>query len=146
MKKSDLILASVKGVVPSPNGMIVFLWTDEKAFVIYVDLSIGSAISLHLNNAEKERPLTHDLINHILTGFNISVEKVIINDVSNNIFFASLILKMSNELGVKLLEIDCRPSDAILIALQSNRPIFVHRKVLDAVEDMTEIIEHLLKG
>ena len=52
---------------------------------------------------------------------------------------------MQNELGRKFLEIDARPSDSIVLALQQKRPIYVAQKVYDVVEDMTEILERVLK-
>jgi bifunctional DNase/RNase len=52
---------------------------------------------------------------------------------------------MQNELGRKLLELDARPSDSIVMALQHKRPIYVARKVFDLVEDMSEILERVLK-
>jgi hypothetical protein len=52
---------------------------------------------------------------------------------------------MQNELGRKFLELDARPSDSIVLALQQKRPIFVAQSVFDVVEDMTEILERVLK-
>jgi bifunctional DNase/RNase len=52
---------------------------------------------------------------------------------------------MENELGKKIIEIDARPSDSIVLALQQKRPIYVARPVFENVEDMTEILERVLK-
>ena len=73
------------------------------------------------------------------------LEHVVINDVSGGTFFARILLRMENELGKKIVEVDARPSDSIVLALQHRRPLFVARKVLDSVEDMTEILERVLK-
>jgi hypothetical protein len=70
---------------------------------------------------------------------------VVVNNVDNGTFFARIILLMQNELGRKIIELDARPSDSIVLALQQKRPIFVARKVFDLVEDMTEILERVLK-
>ena len=56
-------------------------------------------------------------------------------------FFARILLTMENELGKKIVEIDARPSDSIVLSLQQKRPIYVARAVFDAVEDRTEILE-----
>lgn len=141
----EVLQALVKGVMPTPNGCAVFLGTNDKTFVITVDQYIGNAITMAINDARRERPLTHDLIMHIFSGLNVEVERVVINDVNESIFYARLLLKMENELGKKIVEIDSRPSDCIALAVQSKRPIFVARKVLDAVEDMTEVLERILK-
>jgi bifunctional DNase/RNase len=142
---AEIVEVTIKGLMPTANGCAVFLGNDEKTFVIYVDPSVGSAISMTINGVKKERPLTHDLIGHLLVGFEISLERIVINDVNDGTYFARIILHMQNELGRKFLELDARPSDSIVLALQQKRPIFVARRVFDAVEDMTEILERVLK-
>ena len=142
---ADVVEVTIKGLMPTANGCAVFLGNEEKVFVIYVDPSVGSAISMTISGVKKERPLTHDLIGHVFLGFGISLERVLINDVNDGTYFARVILHMQNELGRKFLEIDARPSDSIVLALQQKRPIYVAQKVYDVVEDMTEILERVLK-
>ena len=144
--QNDLVKVAIKGVMPTPNGCAVFLNCKEKTFVIYIDQGIANIISMAINKVKKERPLTHDLINNIFKGLDVTLERIVINAVKDGIFFARIILTMNNELGTKILEVDARPSDSMVLALQSKRPIYVTRQVLDEVEDMTEILERLLKG
>jgi len=143
--QNDVSEVAIKGVMPTANGCAVFLGNEEKTFVIYVDHSVGNAISMTLNGVKKERPLTHDLIGSILLGLNITLERVVINDVSDGTFYARIILHMQNELGRKIIEVDARPSDSIVLALQHKKPIYVAQKVLDLVDDMSEILERVLK-
>ena len=143
--QNEVIEAAIKGGMPTANGCAVFLGNDNKTFVIYVDHSVGNAISMTLNGIKKERPLTHDLIGSILLGLNITLERIVINDVSEGTFYARIIQHMQNELGRKLIEVDARPSDSIVLALQQKKPIFVALKVFETVEDMTEILERVLK-
>lgn len=142
---ADIVEVAIKGLMPTSTGCAVFLGNNEKVFVIYVDSSVGSAISMTISGVKKERPLTHDLIGHMLLGFEITLERIVINDVNDGTYFARIILHMQNELGRKFLELDARPSDSIVLALQHKRPIFVARKVFDLVEDMSEILERVLK-
>lgn len=142
---NDVVEVTVKGLMPTANGCAVFLGDEGKVFVIYVDPAVGSAISMSLKGEKKERPLTHDLVGLILAGFEIDLERVIINDVNEGTYYARIILHMRNELGRKLLELDARPSDSIVLALQQKRPIYVSRKVFDLVEDMSEILERVLR-
>jgi len=135
----------IKGVMPTANGCAVFLGNDAKTFVIYVDHSVGKAIEMALSGVKKERPLTHDLIGHILLGLGARLEHIVVNDVNEGTFFARVLLTMENELGKKIIEIDARPSDSIVLALQQKRPLYVVQKVFDSVEDMTEILERVLK-
>jgi bifunctional DNase/RNase len=143
--QKDVVEVSVKGVMPTANGCAVFLGNEDKTFVIYVDHSVGNAIQMTINGVKKDRPLTHDLIGHILVGLGAKLDYVLINDVHEGTFFARILLRMENELGKKIIEIDARPSDSTVLALQHKRPIFTSRKVFDTVEDMSEILERVLQ-
>ena len=141
--KNDVVQVQVKGVLPTTNGCAVFVGNEEKTFVIYVDHSVGAAITMFLRNTPKERPLTHDLIGHIFTGLGVRVERVVVNDLKNSTYFARLILRSENELGKKILEIDARPSDCIALAVMQKSPIFVANKVFGVVEDMSEVLKRM---
>ena len=145
MASPTVIPVNVKGVMPTANGCAVFLGDDAKTFVIYVDHAVGNAIQMSLNGEKKERPLTHDLIAHILAGLGVTLEHVVINDVNEGTFYARILLRMKNELGQKIVELDARPSDSTVLALSHKRPILVAKKVYDVVEDMSEILERVLK-
>lgn len=142
---TSVIQITVKGVMPTVNGCAVFLGNDEKVFVIYVDHSVGNAISMALNGVKKERPLTHDLISAMLLGLDAKITRIIINDVEESTFFARVIIEMSNEVDTKIIELDARPSDSIVLSLQNNVPVFVAEKVFSSTEDMSSILERVLK-
>ncbi|WP_269524979.1 bifunctional nuclease family protein [Coraliomargarita parva] len=141
----SVVPVQIKGVMPTSNGCAVFLGNEEKTFVIYVDQGIGQAIQRAVNGEELERPMTHNLMVTILDGLGAEVERVVINDVNNGTFYARLIISMENELGHKIVELDARPSDSIVLALICQKPMYTARSVIDAVDDMTEILEKILK-
>ena len=141
--KHDVVAVTVKGVMPTANGCAVFLGDDAKTFVIYVDHSVGNAIQMTLDGVKRERPLTHDLIGSIMLGLDTKLDHIVINDARDGTFFARIILRMENELGKKIVELDARPSDSIVLALQQKRPLFVARTVLTEAEDMTEILDRV---
>lgn len=143
--RNDVVAVSVKGVMPTPNACAVFLGNDEKTFVIYVDDKVGSALQITLSGVKKERPLTHDLIGSIFVGLGANLDHIVINDAREHTFFARILIRMENELGKKIVELDARPSDSIVLAIQMRRPIFVAQTVFDTVEDMTEVLERVLK-
>ncbi len=117
---------------------------DEKVFTIYIDQAIGAAISLYLNSVEKERPLTHDLLANVLTSLGAKVERVVINDFRNGIYFGRLIITAENELQQrKIIEIDARSSDCMAMAALQKSPIYVNGAVWEEVEDMTPLLERL---
>jgi hypothetical protein len=142
---NDLVSVHVKAVIPTANGSAVFLGNESKAFVIYVDHHVGAAIQSTLDGVKKERPQTHDLIGTIFLGLGVVLDYIVINDAKEGTFYARIFLKMENELGKKILEIDARPSDSIVLALQARRPISVSKSVFDRVEDMTDYLEQALK-
>lgn len=141
---NDLVPVEVVGILPTgPQGFAVFLGNEEKVFVINVDSYVGRAIMMALRGERNERPLTHELIGLIFEGFSISIDRVIVNDLRNNTYFARLLLHAESEVHKKMIEIDARPSDCLTLALQAKRPILVAREVWDEVEDMSELLEKM---
>lgn len=137
----DVKEVQVRAVLPLEGSFAVFLGTPEKTFVIYVDETVGTAISMFMRGVPKERPLTHDLIGHLLLAFGAKVERVVINRIVGSVFHARLILSAENQLHTrKLVEIDARPSDSIALATQAGAPILVAREVWDSVEDVSHTL------
>ena len=141
---TEVIEVQVRAVLPLEGSFAVFIGNQDKVFVIYVDESVGAAISMFMRGVNKERPLTHDLVGHILMAFGAKVERVIINHVEGSVFHARLILSAENELHVKkVVELDARPSDSIALAVQQNAPIYVAADVWNRVEDMSRTLKQI---
>lgn len=101
--------------------------SERRALPIFIGQDQARAIITVLENQRTPRPLTHDLITHIFDAWEMQLEKIIIHALRDNTFYAILCLK--NKEGVKK-EIDCRPSDAISIALRTDSPIWVLEEVV----------------
>ena len=87
------------------------------------------AISFALEGDAPERPLTHDLFKIMLDRLGASIERVIIDDLWNETFYAKIgVIRPDGE----TLEIDARPSDAIALALRTRAPIYMAEPVLEA--------------
>ncbi|MFL2833495.1 MAG: bifunctional nuclease family protein [Coraliomargaritaceae bacterium] len=142
---NQVVPVLVKGVMPTSSGCAVFLGNEAKTFVIYVDQGIGDAIQRAVDDVQADRPMTHDLMLTMLDGLGAEVERIVINHVDEGTFFARIILSMENELGHKIIELDARPSDSIVMALASTKPIYVAKAVIDSVDDMTEILAKILE-
>jgi uncharacterized protein len=139
-----VVQVQVRAVLPFNSGRAVFIGNDEKVFVIYVDESVGAAITMFMNSTPKERPLTHDLMGHLMTALGAKVERVIINDLKSETYFARLIISAENELfEKKIVELDGRPSDCLALAISQSAPIYVSREVWDEVEDRTDVLKNL---
>ncbi|MDZ4404358.1 bifunctional nuclease family protein [Prosthecobacter sp.] len=143
----DVIEVQVRAVLPLEGSFAVFLGNESKVFVIYIDESVGTAISMFMRGVSKERPLTHDLVGHLLMAFGAKVERVIINNINGSVFHARLIISAENELHTtrKMIELDARPSDSIAMAVQQSAPIFVAKKVWESVEDVSDTLAQIEK-
>ncbi|MCZ6602409.1 MAG: bifunctional nuclease family protein [Planctomycetota bacterium] len=132
---------------PTSGGTAVILGNEKKNFVMYVGVFEGAAILRELNSEEPPRPLTHELIGYLLTGFGIKVKQIIISDIVDNTFCATLVLEQTingsdddDDTKRNEVRIDARPSDCIVIALKTKSDIFVTRGVMEKVKDISEEI------
>ncbi|MEM8953283.1 MAG: bifunctional nuclease family protein [Verrucomicrobiota bacterium] len=141
---SLVVEVQVRAVLPTSGGCAVFIGNDDKVFVIYVDQNVGAAIAMFMRHTPKERPQTHDLIGDLLLALGVSVERVVINDFQNGVYYARLILRAENELHhKKVVELDARPSDSIAIAIQQNASIYISEEVWSDVEDMSDVLQKM---
>ncbi len=110
-----------------------FVFLREKQGTRSFPIVIGAFEALEISRKLKEipmaRPLTHDLIGRVLKTLEWKLERIVVNDLRDSTFFAMLVLKN----GEEVRSVDCRPSDAIALALQVRCPIFVEEHVLDSV-------------
>src|SRR5712672_4700398 len=141
--ENEVVPVQIRGILPASSGCALFVGNDQKVFVINVEPQMGAVIGMFLRDEPKERPLTHDLIQSIFKGFNISVERVVITDLKNSTYFARLILQQNNEVARKIVEIDARPSDCLAIASAQKKPIFVTTPLFEQVEDMSEVLNRI---
>lgn len=100
---------------------------NRKALPIWIGSAEASAIIRKIENLTVSRPMTHDLIMDIIKQAGYTLDRVEINDVEKETYFATLCL--SNKDGNEI-EIDARPSDAIAVAIRVDAPILVSSKVL----------------
>jgi len=124
---------------PSSNVPIVILRDIQSQLFlpIWIGVFEANAIALKIEGVETPRPMTHDLLRLVLEQLGGTVEKIVISDLRESTFFASIHLQQQG----KPVTIDARPSDAIALALRVEAPIFVLQSVLDkaqAAELVTE--------
>ena len=141
--KNDVVPVEIRGILPANSGCAIFVGNDEKVFVIQVEHNMGAVIGMFLRDTPKERPLTHDLLNNVFKGFNVTIKRAIITELKNSTYFARLILKQQNELGTKIVELDARPSDCLAIASAQKKPIYVASGLFSQVEDMSKWLEEI---
>ena len=139
-----VIPIEIKAVMPANGGSALFLGNDSKSFVIYIDHFLGNAISMAVRKLSAERPQTHELFAQVLKGLGAELDRVVINDQNEGVFYARLIFTMTNEVVQrKVVEIDARPSDSVALAAHLGAPLFVATSVWEEVEDMSDLLKQM---
>jgi bifunctional DNase/RNase len=127
-----LIEVKVGALIMDPNSntpIVVLKGVEgETILPIWVGAYEANAIALEIEKMVPQRPMTHDLLRNIIFQTGYAVERVIVTDLRDNTFYASIELIGKNDERVSL---DARPSDAIALALRADCPIFIAQKVLD---------------
>jgi bifunctional DNase/RNase len=133
----------IKGLMMDPitNSPIVILQGVEKNTLlpIWVGIFEANAIALQIERIDTPRPMTHDLLKNILLHLDATVEKIVVTDLQDNTFFATIHLDMNGD----RVTIDSRPSDAIALALRTDAPIFVTQDVLNSSTNISLDQENL---
>ncbi len=129
----DLLELQVKGIALDPDGnvsiVILEARANHKAFPIWIGQQEAQAIYIEMEEVVPPRPLTHVLLQNVLTDLDVKVVRIVIHALRENTFYASILLQQ----GPKIHTIDARPSDAIALALGAKAPIFVAPNVLAEV-------------
>lgn len=138
----SLQVATLKGVVPSGGGMAVFVGNAQKTFVIHCDRGVGESLLLAMEGKRKVRPQCHDLMEDLLSSFGGRVSRVLIASVVEKVFHARVVVEVEDEvLGKKVVELDARSSDALVLAQKWDADIFVAAEVWEEVEDVSDFYE-----
>ena len=136
-----LIEVKLIGLVLEPVSktpvVILKPFNDNKIIPIWIGEYEANAITMELENIAPPRPMTHDLISDILATLNAKVEKVVITDIVDNTYYADLYIRRGSELSV----VDCRPSDAISVALKSCAKIYISELVYRSAV-LSDFISH----
>lgn len=111
-------------------GLVLSEEHGNRRFSVMIGEPEAQSIALKLNNKRSPRPLTHDLINIILLAYEAYIEKVLIYDMVNDVFYSELHINSVND---KKLVIDARTSDAVALAIRSNAPIFIKSEIIEIV-------------
>ena len=116
---------------PSSGTPIIILKdiNSETMLPIWVGAYEANAIALEIEKISPQRPMTHDLLRNIILEMGASVERVVVTELRDNTFFATI--NMKDRAGEPVM-IDARPSDAIALALRVDCPIFVNEEVIRA--------------
>jgi len=105
----------------------------ERSFQVYIGLMEAGSIASTLEGVKPPRPMTHDLLVHLIEDLEARILHVEITDIREGTYFGALVLDHLERTVV----VDCRPSDAIAMALRVGVGILVHEKVFDKAAPIT---------
>jgi bifunctional DNase/RNase len=132
MGREQFILMTVGGLTLDPvtKTPIVILKDSENKLnlPIWIGLLEATAMATELEGIKMARPMTHDLLRSVLAELGAVVEAIEVTDLRENTYYALIHLEVAG----RRLTIDCRPSDAISLALRTKSPIYVAKKVLES--------------
>jgi len=142
MKMDSEIKLTITGLVYNQTvvgtyGLVLSEENGNRRFSVMIGEPEAQSIALKMNNKKSPRPLTHDLINSILNSFDAELQKVVIYDMVNDVFFSELHIVKEN----KPFVIDARTSDAVALAVRSDCPIFIKSEILEIVGTEVEPAE-----
>jgi bifunctional DNase/RNase len=101
----------------------------DRSFPIVIGIFEATSIDRRVRGIPNPRPLTHDLVASVVENMGGDLQDVYINDLREHTYFAKLRIRHEGE----LVEVDCRPSDAIALAVTAKVPIYVAEDVLGEV-------------
>ena len=125
----------IRGLMMDPvTNMPIVILKDVNGTAIlpiWVGIYEANAIALEIEKVNTPRPMTHDLIKNVLLGLSAGVQKVVVNDLREDTFFALIWVERDGQ----LICIDSRPSDALAVALRLDCPIFVDEGSAEILRD-----------
>jgi bifunctional DNase/RNase len=120
----------IRGLMMDPvTNMPIVVLKDvqgQAILPIWVGVYEANAIALEIEKVQTPRPMTHDLLKNFLLGLEVRVQKIVVNDLKDDTFYALIWVEREGQ----MMTIDSRPSDALALALRMDCPIFVDEAVL----------------
>ena len=124
----EVVIDSIRVSLMNYQRVVILRVKDsDKYLPIRIGPSEAHAIALKLQDVDVPRPLTHDLLRSVITSVGATVKEIIVSDLSNDTFFAKIVIIHNEE----TVEVDCRPSDALALAVRTKAPIYVKDDVVE---------------
>ena len=123
----EMVIYGVSFDMVGKQPIVLLKTRDGNKFLpIWIGHPEAAAILMKLQGANTPRPMTHDLINDMLTEMEVSCSRVSVTELRENTFYASITLQVNG----REVEIDSRPSDALALAVRTSAPIFAAEDVI----------------
>jgi bifunctional DNase/RNase len=126
----EVMIDSIRISLVSQHRIVLLREVDsDRQLPIWIGPCEADAITIELQDVKVARPLTQDLLKNIITELGGTVSHVLIKELNESVFHARLFINVQGEREPR--EIDCRPSDAIALAVRTKVPIFISEEVMD---------------
>lgn len=128
MEQFHIIPVHVITLVEDPANPVLFLYCqgENKIIPVLIGQPEARILALSLDKTNFDRPLTHNLLMNTIQALGGELSRVVIFDVIDDIFYSKICIRVGND----EVQVDARPSDALILAVQSVKPIFVTERVL----------------
>jgi uncharacterized protein len=124
----EMVIYGVSFDMVGKQPIVLLKTADGNRFLpIWIGHAEAAAILVKLQNHEPARPMTHDLLNDVLSQLQTEVVSIAVTEMRENTYYARITLKQNGS----ELEIDSRPSDAIALAVRAGAKIYVADEVID---------------
>ena len=124
----ELMIDSIRVSLMNYQRVVILKEKDSDRYLpIWIGPAEADAIAVKLQDISVPRPLTHDLLGSVIDTLGAAVSHILVNDLESDTFYARIVVNTNG----KSVEIDCRPSDAIALAVRAQVPIYVEDKVMD---------------
>ena len=135
MEKIELTVLGISASSLPPNSFALILKevNGNRSIPIIIGAFEAQAIALEIEKAQPPRPMTHDIIKTLIYSANITLTEFFISDFKEGTYFSRLIFDEED------IEIDCRPSDGVAIALRCDAPIHINSYILDEIGMFTNM-------
>src|ERR1700686_2188090 len=111
----EMTVDSIRVHVPSNQHVVILKEKDAERYLpIWIGKAEANSIALKITGITPERPFTHDLVVNMLGAVDVTIDRIVVNSLANEVFYARIV----GHLNGRSIEVDARPSDAIAVAVR----------------------------
>lgn len=129
-KMVEVVIDSVRVSLTNQQRIVVLREANvERYLPIWIGPYEAEAITIALQEIEVARPQTHDLIKSLLQSLNARLLRVEVVTLREDVFYGNLVIQISSG---EVINVDCRPSDALALSVRAHVPILIAREVMES--------------
>ncbi|PKB66854.1 MAG: hypothetical protein BZY82_04595 [SAR202 cluster bacterium Io17-Chloro-G3] len=124
----EMVIDSIRVSLMNYQRVVILKEKNADRYLpIWVGPAEADAIAVRLQEVSVPRPLTHDFLGSVISTLGAGVSRIVVSDLENDTFYAKVVLHLDS----RNVEVDCRPSDAMALAVRVEAPIYVEDEVLE---------------